>query len=400
MKKFTLALLSFLLLSLVAASNYSAQYVVDGWFKVNRTLTIEENTNPCFRGPVNVCAILGGYGSPFAPLQNKVSVSITVQNIGSITRTNVVFGESISYVPDGVKIQFLQEPESSEGKIVYWKLPRLAPGESKTFSYQFEAERIGEYFPAFKVVAEPVLISLSAPSIVSAGQIVNIAVRSSLDEPVAGATVFVELADGTKRAVKTNSQGIASFVAESSGFYTYSVEGFRLKQPVSTKVVLQEESLAPPAAAAVLGDKEVLPALAGIFPIVAAIFAIAVIALVLYNFVVSQKDDQQQGEQKQETAQAPLYTQQFSFGKEEDIQEATRNILESRKKQLEEKSALQPKTGEAQGEVFEAKEEELAQTKEEIDKAIAELEAIRQKLHEKAKEKKQAAAKQEHKKKK
>ncbi|MEM4554445.1 MAG: hypothetical protein QXT25_01175 [Candidatus Anstonellaceae archaeon] len=396
MKKYAIALISLLLFSLVAAaSNYSAQYVVDGWFKVNRTVLVEESTNPCFRGPVNICAVLGGYGSPFASSQSKVTVSISVQNIGSVTRTNITFGESISFVPQGVKIQFLQQPEGSDGKIVYWKVLRLAPGESKTFSYQFEAEKIGEYFPPVSVVAEPIQISLSAPSVVSAGQIVNIALRSSLDEPVAGATVFVETADGTKRAIKTNAYGVASFVAESSGFYTYSVEGFRLRQPVSTKVLLQEEQSTPQVTAAAVGNKDFFSALAGIFPIVAAIFAIAVIALVLYNFVTSQKEEEQQPTQKQQEAPTPTYSQQISFGKEEEIAQTTRDILESRKRQLAEKSA-HPPVMEEKGEVFEAKEEEVAQTQEEIDKAIAELEAIRQKLHEKVKEKKPTAPAPKH----
>ncbi|MCX8197231.1 MAG: hypothetical protein N3G80_02865 [Candidatus Micrarchaeota archaeon] len=389
-----------LLVSALFAQNYSAQYAVEDWFKISRTITQEQGSLCISNGISNACMNSGAIAPP-ALSSPRTKVTLVVENVGSITRTNITIGENILYIPPGAKVEFSPSPSASDGKTVYWSIPQLAPGQSKKYSYEFDAalsESDTKRLSPLLVVAEPVLVYLSAPSSLQVGSRIDLVLKTIHGEPVAGAAIAVEFADGSRQLVKTNSQGIASFDAKKAGFYTYTVEGYKLAQPISTSVFLKEEQKVPPSAAASVADKGLISALSGIFPVFAAIFAIAIIALILYNFIVSSKN----AEEALPPAESdkPKQPQQAPQLKEEEIKQVTRDIIESRKRQLEEKKHQEePKPmplAPEEGEVFRDVEQELQNTHQEIDKAISELEALRQKLRHKLKEQKEKAEKKPH----
>ncbi len=405
MKIFTFAASLLLLFCAVFATNYTAEYTAGNWLKVTRTIQVQDD-DPCFANAVsNTCINTGSVAPSGKNYGYDTKVTLSVQNIGNLKREGISIVENVNYVPVGAKLTYSPQPNTTDGRQAYWQIGSLKPGESKSVSYGFSAtllEGAAKKAGAVSILSDPVLISLFAPSISKVGERLSLTIKTNEGQPVQGATVYVELADGSSQAVKTDGSGTASFIASSPGYYTYSVEGYRLSDLTSTQVRLPDDGQ-PSVAAAAVDERGVLPSLAGIFPILAAIFIIAVVALIIYNFLAAKREDDEGYPQagQGEAAAAPTYTQKFSFvqqsQQDERIRETTRGILESRKKQMREEE------GGAQG-VFEAepgqgKEEfseldpalvrletaarhegESAHEEDEIEKAISELEAIREKL--------------------
>ena len=234
-----LASAAFMLLFLSAcfAANYTAEYTAGNWLKVIRTIQILDN--PCFSGAVsNVCMNSGAIFPVGGMSGYYTKVSLTVQNTGKVLREGISVGENLAYVPTGVNITFHPTPSTNDGRQVFWGIGGLGAGESKSVAYEFPAAfRDGALvrIPPVSIVSEPVLVQLSVPSSSKVGDSLSITLRTASGQPVEGATVYVGYPDGTSQPVLTGKGGVAAFIANKPGYYTYSVDGYRLSAPVSTE---------------------------------------------------------------------------------------------------------------------------------------------------------------------
>jgi len=408
MKTFAfVASLLVLLSMLVASTNYTAEYTAGNWLKVTRTMQ-SMDVDPCFANGVSNVCMNSGAVHPGATSGYATHVTLTIQNIGQIPRDGISIGESLVYVPSGAQLTFKPGPSTNDGREVFWKIGSLKAGEAKSVSYEFSAvlrEGAVSRVQNVAILSEPVLVSLSAPIVSKVGDRISLLVKTASGQSVPDAVIYIDYSDGSHQSVRTDSNGVATFTASRSGYYTYSIEGYKLSGMVSTNTAPLAESF-PAVAAAAVSDKGILPSIAGIFPILAAIFIIAVIALIIYNFLTSRKGDEEEGyaPSKPLSAEgAPTYTQKFSFAqegeREEKIRETTQSILESRKKQMrEEQGRTQPITSpeeeeapetgaftelDSQVTALEAQAREGGEStheEAEIEKTIAELETIREKL--------------------
>jgi hypothetical protein len=248
------------------------------------------------------------------------------------------------------------------------------------------------------------------------GGTLTIWLKSQEGRPIAGAKVLVDYPDGTRQAVKTDATGAASLEASRKGSYTYSVEGYRLYQLSSTiaEEAAPEGGQQVPAAASA-ADEGLLPGIMAVLPVFAGLFAAAVVVLLAYNFFFTRREDEyadgpapQLAEQQAQPSPGMTYSQNFSFGaspeREKKVEDATRGMVESRKRHMQE-SAQQPAgreeaperadafaggertvAGSAMDEELEELERhariagEVAEQEKEVENMLAQLEAIRGKL--------------------
>lgn len=445
MRIFSFVMCMLLASSALSAANYTAQYTAGGWLQVIRTIV--QTDSPCFgSGVSNACMNDGAVYPPNAQYGFSTNVTLRVQNLGQIERDNISIGEDLSFVPPGAALYFSPAPASNDGRQAFWEIGSLQPNQSRSVGYAFSAtltQGLMQRIPEVSVVSQPVFVSLSAPGASTVGDTLAIMLRTSSGKPVSGAVVYVVSPDGSRHPLLTGRDGVATFTASTLGRYTYSVDGYQLEAPVSTNAGLP----ASPVAAAAVGDSGLLfSSLAGMLPVLAAIFAIAVFVLIIYNFFASRREDDddsyvqpQPGTPAAQSAMPassaqPVYTQSFSFSPvsqhDNSMRQTTRGILESRRQlkqsgqqaaqgsrvleasarqRVEEPQESEPDDdGQASGEWQQAGEQteaqdgapsehgldsqiarleakareegETASEEEEIERTIAELEAIREKL--------------------
>lgn len=415
MRAFPFVAVLLLAVSFSYAENYTKEYLIGGWMKVNRTVSVSESAACGVSGVTGACSATGAT----APVDlgtragYLTEVTMDIGNSGTLEREGVLLTESLAYVPDGVRMEFLPKPDSMDGRSASWALGSLKPGGSAVISYSFNAGTdpgdIGR-IPEPELSSAPVNAVLSAPAKAVVGQKVALFLRTDSGQPIPGATVKVSFPDGSRQYLTTNGRGAASFVASGEGAYSYSVEDYRVAKLSGTAAEPEE---LPPAAASAIPDSGLAGAVTGLLPALAAIFAFAVLALVAYNFLSSKKEEEYvpaTQPSSQTLNQSSLYSQNYSFGPKQEaaaqshVDEVARQLLESRRKQMESESGPRPDavqepqspaqwtesaTTEDEADVrlveleHQARSEgESASQEKEIEKAIAELEAIRQKLKE------------------
>ncbi|MEM4633674.1 MAG: hypothetical protein QW275_00800 [Candidatus Anstonellaceae archaeon] len=389
MKFFAIFASLLLAISLVFAEEYKSESIYDGWLKISRKIEMIEQSRCTYI--TGTCSATGAklpdwFGSREG---SKTRVEITVQNIGQVKRENIQIAESLVHVPSGAPLVFETAPSANDGRQAIWVLSSLAPGESFSLQYEYaaRAEKL-ENIPQVQVQSQPVSVSLSAPLRVDVGSRVQIVVASESGTPIPNTVVKISYPDGTSQSIKTDGQGRASFVATKEGFYTYSVPGMRLAKLSSTEAQPQE---VPLSTAAALANESQLPSIYSLLPILGAIFAVAVIALIIYNFISSRKEEESQQPASQS---GQTYTQKFSFSEpsakpEEKQEDEMRELVSMRKKAAEEKQETEFAKAEEdmESEITSLEEKarmegEAVQTEDEIEKAISELEQIRKKLQE------------------
>ena len=417
----------FVLLSAAFASaNYTSQFTLDGWLSVTRTAEVRDSA-ACAGAATGACGDTGAAAPGDLSNLNGISTTITLtaENIGPVDRSYVQLSESLLHVPNGARISFTPNQSYSDGRKVVWALSELKRGESKSVSYTYFAKADAgdiEKIPSASVQSGQVILMLSATPSLKAGEEIAISLKTPSGQAVDGTVVRIGYPDGSSQYVKTDSAGRAKFVANHEGFYTYSVEGFSLAKMVSTQVQPMEEI--PQIAASAIAGGNLAASLSGLLPVLGAIFAVAVIALMIYNFLTSKKEEY--APLQPAASQQLAYKQSYSFGspaaKAGATRDITRDLVESRKRQMppaekpvqpEEKPPTQwPEATAAEGDIdgelskLEAQarsegelasqeEGELAGQEEEIENAIAELESIRQKLRERKEQMEEIGAKLE-----
>ena len=411
-KSFALSLLvsMLLLVSMPFAENYSKKYVSDGWLEVTRALEVSNDGQcPLPVGISNVCSNSGANqaGTAFT------LVTLSLKNIGAIDKSNVSIGESLSYIPLGATISFSPSPSQFDGRQATWEIFELKRGETRNVTYRFGAtvsEAAADRIPDAAATAAPSIVMLFAPSKVQANSTLTISLKSLEGRPITEAKIVVDYPDGSRQTVRTDNTGTASLMATRIGSYTYSVENYKLYQIVSTiaydKNVVEDKV---PITSASTADAGILPGILGALPIFAGIFALAVAALIAYNFLSARREEDDmaepapqlaeqqakkmempysagnaqfattalQSKTAQETGRAEAeygkstatknesgvnYTQKFSFGtdveREKDMDDTTRNMVESRKRRMQENEPKAPvEQEEAPFEVNDAKRE-------------------------------------------
>ena len=373
-KSFALSLLvsMLLLVSMPFAESYSKKYVSDGWLEVTRTLEVSNDGHcPLLIGVSDACANSGAnqIGTAFT------LVTLSLKNIGPIDKSYVNIGESFSYVPPGATISFLPSPSQFDGRQAIWEIPELKREETKNVTYQFGAtvsEAVIERIPDAAATAAPSTVMLFAPSKVPVNNTLTLSLKSMEGRPITGAKIVVDYPDGNRQTVRTDGTGTVSLMATHIGSYTYSAEGYKLYQIVST-IVYDKNALENdvPATAASAADAGILSGIVGALPIFAGIFAVTVVALIAYNFLSARRenDDEsgpapQLAEQQAKKLQIPFstadygnstatknessvnYSQKFSFGTdvehEKDLDDTTRSMVESRKRRMQENEPTPP----------------------------------------------------------
>ena len=348
-----------LLISMPLAQEYSKTYVSGGWLQITRTITagVDGSCPQIPQGVTDVCSNsgamqTGGAGGAYT------QVTLSMKNIGPIDRDSVDVGESLSYVPSGADITFSPSPSQFDGRQAVWQIDRLSRGETKNVTYRFGAtvsEAAVGRIPDAAADASPATVVLSAPSSVALNGTLSLSLQTLGGMPVAGANVVVEYPDGSRQGVRTDSGGRASLAATRIGSYTYSVDGYRLNQMVSTVAYVKAESAGDvPSTAASAADTGILPGIIGALPVLAGIFAAAVVVLIIYNFLNSRRE-----EEESHSAPPPLagsndeqqgmsYSQKFSFGRSDAqsgsaaMEDTTRSMVESRKRRMQESMASPP----------------------------------------------------------
>jgi len=359
-KTFALALFVSMLLfiSMPFAETYSKTYVSDGWLQVTRTIEVGK-ADSCPLSQIGISDACANSGTNQAGKSGAVStlVTLSLKNIGSIDRSYVNIGESLSYVPAGAAISFSPSPSQFDGRQAVWEVLELKRGEAKNVTYEFGAsvsEAAVGRIPDAVVIAAPSTVMLFAPSKVPANSTLTVSLKSMEGRPIAGAKIVVDYPDGSRQAVRTDSSGTVSLMATRVGSYTYSAEGYKLYQLVSTIAYEKEaEEEKAPATAASAADAGILPSLLGALPILAGIFAAAVVALIVYNFLSARREEEdssepapQLAEQQAKSESGASYTQKFTFGTEDEHQknmdDTTRRMVDSRKRRMQESEPAPP----------------------------------------------------------
>ncbi len=381
MKIAAFGFIALLLFSVFAATTYTAEYIADNWLKVTRYVLVQDSSECISGGVSDVCANTGAIqtGGHFGVL---TQVSLTAQNIGPIDRSAIEISESLSSIPSGAQLEFDPAPSIYDTSTAAWAIGDLSPGEAKSVSYSFSArmsEGAAQRIPDVSVKASPASLVLSTPDSATVGDKVQISLKSKQGIPIPNTVVYVNYPDGTSQAVTTDSAGVATLLAGKEGHYTYSVEGYLLSGVASTQASPEIEI---PDIAATAADESIVSAIVGALPIFVAVFAVAVVALLVYGFFTSRKDEEEyepEPEEPQQTS-APIYTQKFSFSeekkKDEKVREATRGIIETRKKHMQEEKEPEPEKEPVQEPVPAKKPESYETTKaeEDMEKEIAKLE--------------------------
>ncbi len=365
-----------LFISMPFAESYSKTYVSDGWLEVTRTLESGKAGQCPLLSQIGVSDICANTGAIQAGSAGSVFtlVTLSLKNIGSIDRDYVNVGESLSYVPSGASISFSPSPFQFDGRQAVWEITELKRGETKNVTYEFGAtvsEAAVGRIPDAAAIAAPSTVMLYAPSKVPVNSTLTISLKSLEGRPISGAKIVVDYPDGSRQAVRTDSSGTVSLMATHMGSYTYSAEGYKLYQLVSTVAYdksATEENV--PATAASASDEGILPGIMGALPIFAGIFAAAVVALIVYNFLSARREEEdasepapQLAEQQAKNDSGMNYTQKFTFGTEDEHQknldDTTRRMVDSRKRRMQENEPKPPEEHEEiQSEVKNAEREE------------------------------------------
>ncbi len=373
-----------ILVSMPFAETYSKKYVSGGWLEVTRTIEVGP-ASPCpllQQGVTDACMHSGARQSTGTASGALTHVTLTVKNIGAQDRSYINVGESLSYVPTGADISFSPSPSQFDGRQAVWEIDSLSRGESRDVSYEFTSsvsEAAVSRIPDVVAAASPTTVVLFAPSRLQVGGTLTLSVKSQEGRPISGAKVLVNYPDGSRQVVKTDSSGTVSLEASRNGSYTYSIEGYRLYQLVSTIAgsALEEEQDVPAAASA--ADAGIMPGILGALPIFAGLFAVAVVVLLAYNFFFARREDDGYDMPAPQLAeqQAPgmSYTQKFSFGaeaeREKKIEDTTRSIVENRKRRMQETAPVQPEEREEAAPLERAIPESMYADSEESEKTVA-----------------------------
>ena len=350
--------------SMPFAESYSKKYVSDGWLEVTRTLDVGR-AGQCPLSQIGISDVCANSGAKQAGGTGSVFtlVTLSLKNIGSIDRNYVNIGESLSYVPSGAAISFAPSPSRFDGRQAVWEVLELKQGETKNVTYEFGAtvsEAAVGRIPDAAAIAAPSTVMLFAPSKVPVNSTLTISLKSLEGRPITGAKVVVGYPDGSRQTVRTDNSGTVSLIATHIGSYTYSADGYKLYQLVST--IAYDKNATEntvPITAASAADTGILPGIMGALPIFAGIFAAAVIALIAYNFLSARREEEdgsgpapQLAEQQVKSESGMNYSQKFSFGtdveREKNLEDTTRSIVESRKRRMQEN---EPKPPEEQEEI-------------------------------------------------
>jgi hypothetical protein len=413
-----------LLVSMPFAGTYTKKYVSGGWLEVTRAIEVGAAT-PCpipQQGVTDACAHSGASQSTGAQGGALTRVRLSLKNVGAQDRSYVNVGESLSFVPAGADVSFSPSPSQYDGRQAVWEINSLSRGETREVSYEFTSsvsEAAVGRIPDVVAAAAPTTVVLFAPSRLQVGGTLTLLLKSQEGRPISGAKILVDYPDGTRQVVKTDASGTASLEASREGSYTYSIEGYRLYELVSTiaSEAVPESSRQVPAAASA-ADEGLLPGIVAVLPVFAGLFAAAVAVLLAYNFFFARRDDDyadepapQLAEQQAKSSPGATYSQNFSFGasnegRERKIEDATRGMVESRKRHMQE-TAAQPKEREAalpsegkagfddgektvagsemDGELEELERHariagEVAEQEKEVENMLSQLEAIRSRL--------------------
>jgi hypothetical protein len=374
------ALLAILLLlsATLFSETYSNSYSLGGYLQVTRTVETGLSGS-CPLMPQGISDACAHSGANQASLNSTKAtrVTLSVKNIGEQGRNGLSISESLSFVPTGTEISFSPQPSQFDGRQSVWEIPSLNMGETRNLTYEFDADvseaAVGR-IPDVAVAAEPPAGVLYAPSRLLINGTLTLTLKTPEGRPISGAKIAVGYPDGSVQLVRTGITGTASLVASRKGVYTYLVEGYTLSQIVSTLVDDKAAEAQSPVVASA-ADAGIFSGIIGVLPIFAAVFALAVVVLIAYNFLTARREEEdsyspapQLAEQQEQQKQGVSYTQNFSFGTEErrdtEIDDATRSILENRKRRMQEAEQEPPEGSEveAQEEIY-ADEEKPAEEK-------------------------------------
>ena len=412
MRAFALVAIILIAASAVFAETITSQYVAGDWLSVTRTVTSSAEDDICLdsHGITDACAAGGAIQPNYGTTNTKTQVTLSVKNVGPVDRTGVDLTEDLSYVPAGARVTFSPLPSSSDGRTATWTMATLAKGASRDFTYEISARVPSATLsgmPDVAVAADPAVVSLEAPYTIKSGEKVSAVVKSAAGKPLSNTIVIVTYPDGIKHPLRSDIYGMIKFTAADEGTYKYSLEGYSLSEEAATQAEPVQQIPSAPVAATV--DTGLASSIMGVLPILAAIFAIAVIALILYNFFTSRRADEDEYLPSNVPAQPGMaYTQKFTFGQDakddRKLRERTHDIIESRKRHLAETAAAVG-TSSDEGTAAEERTESTAtdedmasilselehkarktgevareEEPEEVERTISELEAIREKL--------------------
>jgi hypothetical protein len=314
---------------------------------------------------------------------------LRLENIGNLTRRNLTIYETLTYIPEGAKLSFETSPIYSSGREVRWTVEVFNKSEVKVFAYNFSAYLNSgniDYIQFPKITIKPLNTFIQAPSTAYLNDTIFISVFTEDGKPLSDAQVSIIMPDGKSQILKTDKEGKISFSALKEGFYTYVLNKYNQTFFPSTKVK-EKESSQPIAASTTTEKKEEQFNPLASLPIIIGIFIVFFMIFVLYNFLLSKKEEGEspQAEQTQipktepetkdyqHTIQSyptqPLQTQKPSESFEQTY------VFESKKEEQVQEQKNQEKSS----------EEKPKETDESFEKTLAELEQIRKRFEEKEK---------------
>ncbi len=238
--RFPSILLGLLLLLATLNANTSMQYPQDGLLVV-RTLEVQQ---------VQTVNTVMGVGTK--SLQSVIT--LTLSNPGSVSRHNVILSEDVTYLPSYIRLTYSTQPTSTDGRTVSWTLPDLPAGQSARYTITLPvaiSDAPVASAPAPRLTSDRPSAQLVVPTLSDAGQNVVLRLRANDGTALSNARIEVSAPNGQHLSLLTDGEGRAYFMANSSGFYTYSIPDFAVAFAPATEVRAPTLVLPPTASAIV-----------------------------------------------------------------------------------------------------------------------------------------------------
>lgn len=208
-------LMGFLLLLSAIHADISTHYEQDGLY-IERIMQIRPiNSISPFTGAVRTL--------------NGTLITLVVTNRGPSDRHNLSLEEDLTYLPAYIRIIYSIQPSHTDGRKVLWDVGDLPSGRRFEVSFSLptpvsDAAVASAKPPVVRSARPPA--ELIAPNLVDRGQTVVLRLTTPDGIPIGGAQLELIEPDGTRSSGVTDELGRFVFVADQTGFYTYSLPNF------------------------------------------------------------------------------------------------------------------------------------------------------------------------------
>jgi hypothetical protein len=227
------------------------------------------------------------------PLNGTV-ITLSVTNRGPSDRHNLTMEEDLTYLPSYIRIIYGIQPSHTDGRKVRWDVGDLPAGRRFEVSFSLPTP----VSDAAVSSAKPIVVrsarppaEIIAPNLVDKDQTVVLRLTTPSGIPINGAQLELIEPDGTRSSGVTDELGRFVFVADQTGFYTYSIPDFSVGAIPATEsrvpVVVAPPtagSITPVANASGASQPFPLDAVLGLWPFAGGLLIVGLLAFGIYGY--------------------------------------------------------------------------------------------------------------------